>query len=98
MFYELRPLMCCREQPKRATLDLPIYFTCDTRGRLEPCGCFVGQFGGLPRLKTVLDAKAATNALHLDVGDWIIYQREELRRKYVQALIDLVRRWRSVWR
>ncbi len=25
----------------------------------------------------------------LDAGDWIIYQREELRRKYVQALIDL---------
>ena len=55
----------------RRPLDLPLYFTCDTRGRLEPCGCFTGQFGGLTRLKTVLDAEAPTNALRLDVGDAI---------------------------
>ncbi len=52
-------------------LDLPVYFTCDTRGRLEPCGCFAGQFGGLTRFKTVLDAETATNSLRLDVGDAI---------------------------
>ncbi len=50
-------------------LDLPIYFTCDTRGRLEPCGCFAGQFGGLTRLKTLLDAEAPAGALRVDVGD-----------------------------
>ncbi len=55
----------------RRPLDLPVYFTCDTRGRLEPCGCFTGQFGGLTRLKTVLDAEAPANALRLDVGDAI---------------------------
>jgi hypothetical protein len=53
------------------TLDLPVYFTCDTRGRLEPCGCFTGQFGGLTRLKTVLDAEAPAGALRVDVGDAI---------------------------
>src|ERR1019366_3257559 len=53
------------------TLDLPVYFTCDTRGRLEPCGCFTGQFGGLSRLKTVLDAEAPGGALRVDVGDAI---------------------------
>ncbi len=52
-------------------LDLPVYFTCDTRGRLEPCGCFTGQFGGLTRLKTVLDAEAPAGALRVDVGDAI---------------------------
>ena len=36
--------------------------------RLEPCGCFDGQFGGLTRLKTVLD-DAPENALRVDVGD-----------------------------
>jgi hypothetical protein len=61
---------CGRSRPTPA-LDLPVYFTCDTRGRLEPCGCFIGQFGGLTRLKTVLDAEAPTNALRLDVGDAI---------------------------
>jgi hypothetical protein len=59
----------CGKTPVPAPLDLSIYFTCDTHGRLEPCGCFVGQFGGLTRLKTVLAAESATNALHLDVGD-----------------------------
>jgi hypothetical protein len=53
------------------TLDLPVYFTCDTDGRLEPCGCFAGQFGGLTRLKTVLDAEATDGALRVDVGDAI---------------------------
>lgn len=52
-----------------APLDLPLYFTCDTRGRLEPCGCFAGQYGGLTRLKTVLEAEAGTNAVRVDVGD-----------------------------
>jgi hypothetical protein len=52
-----------------AALDLPIYFTCDTHGRLEPCGCFAGQYGGLTRLKTVLDAEATPGALRLDIGN-----------------------------
>lgn len=60
----------CDKSPPTA-LDLPVYFTCDTRGRLEPCGCFAGQYGGLTRLKTVLDAETAPNALCLDVGDAI---------------------------
>jgi hypothetical protein len=59
----------CGKSTSPAALDLPIYFTCDTHGRLEPCGCFVGQFGGLTRLKTVLDAEAPASALRVDVGD-----------------------------
>ncbi|MGB7749764.1 MAG: multiheme c-type cytochrome [Verrucomicrobiia bacterium] len=61
----------CGKPRQNPSLDLPIYFTCDTQGRLEPCGCFVGQFGGLTRLKTVLEAEAPTNALRLDAGDAI---------------------------
>jgi len=59
----------CQKSSSPLALDLPIYFTCDTHGRLEPCGCFTGQFGGLTRLKTVLDAEASVDALRLDVGD-----------------------------
>src|SRR6185312_16579197 len=58
---------CSRRAP--TALDLPIYFTCDTHGRLEPCGCFTGQYGGLTRLKTVLDAEAAPGGLRLDIGN-----------------------------
>ena len=61
----------CGQSPQISTLDFPIYFTCDTRGRLEPCGCFTGQYGGLTRLKTVLDGEATPSALRLDVGDSI---------------------------
>jgi hypothetical protein len=59
----------CGKSSLPSSLDLPIYFTCDTHGRLEPCGCFTGQFGGLTRLKTVLDAEAPAGALRVDVGD-----------------------------
>jgi hypothetical protein len=60
----------CRPAPA-PPLDLPIYFTGDTDGRLKPCGCFTGQFGGLTRLKTVLDGEAPAGALRVDVGDAI---------------------------
>lgn len=59
----------CGNSSPPASLELPVYFTCDTHGRLEPCGCFSGQFGGLTRLKTVLDAEAPAGALRVDVGD-----------------------------
>ncbi len=61
----------CGGRSGSGTLELPIYFTCDTRGRLEPCGCFTGQYGGLTRLKTVLDAEAPSGALRVDIGDAI---------------------------
>lgn len=66
----------------RAELSLPIYFTCDVRGRLEPCGCFAGQFGGLTRLKTVLDAEAAAGSLRVDVGDAIAGHEDFHRLQY----------------
>lgn len=64
-------LVGCGKSSPPPALELPVYFTCDTDGRLEPCGCFAGQFGGLTRLKTVLDAEAPSAALRLDVGDAI---------------------------
>jgi hypothetical protein len=51
--------------------DLTFYFTCDTRGRLVPCGCFTGQYGGLTRLKTVLAEEAPRDSIKVDVGDAI---------------------------
>lgn len=57
------------QRPPPAAMDVPLYFTCDTDGRIEPCGCSAGQFGGLTRLKSVLDSEAGPTALRLDVGD-----------------------------
>jgi hypothetical protein len=54
-----------------APRDFTFYFTCDTRGRLVPCGCFTGQYGGLTRLKTVLASEASSDSIKVDVGDAI---------------------------
>ncbi|HEX5220433.1 MAG TPA: multiheme c-type cytochrome [Verrucomicrobiae bacterium] len=61
----------CGDDNRRTKIDLPIYFTCDTHGRLEPCGCFTGQHGGLTRLKTVLDAEKSEFGVRVDIGDAI---------------------------
>ena len=46
-----------------------IFFTCDVDGRIEPCGCFSGQMGGLTKIKTMIDESNTTNKLIFDVGD-----------------------------
>jgi hypothetical protein len=58
----------CSRPAAPAALDLPIYFTCDTHGRIEPCGCFDGQYGGLTRVKTIL-GETPRDALRLDIGN-----------------------------
>ena len=69
---------------------ITINFTCDTHGRLEPCGCFTGQHGGLTRLRTYLENKEDDSEnLRLDVGgaiagsaDYNIIQYKYLARAY----------------
>jgi len=74
----------------RPAQHLTIHFTCDSFGRLEPCGCFTGQHGGLTRLKTWLDLNEQPgNSLKLDVGgaiagaqDYDLIQYKYLTRAY----------------
>jgi hypothetical protein len=69
---------------------LTIHFTCDALGRLEPCGCFTGQHGGLTRLRTWLEENPAKGpALKLDAGgaisggaDYDIIQYRYMARAY----------------
>ncbi len=80
-------------QPAKPALPssaFDIYFTCDTSGRLEPCGCFTGQFGGLTRVSTVLKNTPA-NALKVEIGnaiagtkDYEIHQYRYLLRAYAE--------------
>ena len=56
---------------KVADQELSIFFTCDLRGRLVPCGCFTGQNGGSTRLRTYLDAYVSPGSLNVDVGNAI---------------------------
>ena len=51
---------------------LVVHFTGDVTGRLEPCGCFTGQYGGLTRLSVWLretNNASADQTLNVDVGD-----------------------------
>ena len=69
---------------------LTVHFTCDTAGRLEPCGCFSGQHGGLTRLRTWLEGRGNSGpVLKLDVGgalaggaDYDLIQYRYLARAY----------------
>ncbi len=69
---------------------LTIHFTCDTAGRLEPCGCFTGQHGGLTRLRTYLEKRKPDGpVLKIDAGgaiagtnDYDIIQYRYLARAY----------------
>jgi Cytochrome c554 and c-prime len=49
-------------------VPLDIWFTADTSGRIEPCGCFTGQYGGLTRVSTTL-RNAPRSALRLEIGN-----------------------------
>jgi len=78
---------------KNASADggrFTVHFTCDTFGRLEPCGCFTGQHGGLTRLRTWLENREnPKQAIKVDVGgaiagqaDYDIIQYRYLARAY----------------
>lgn len=80
-----------RKTPASPHADrLTIHFTCDAMGRLEPCGCFTGQHGGLTRLRTWLEEqKTAGPVLKVDAGgaisggaDYDIIQYRYMARAY----------------
>jgi len=52
--------------------SVTILYTGNTMGSLEPCGCYVGQSGGVARRATVVDAMrdAGLVPLLVDVGTW----------------------------
>lgn len=48
---------------------IQLFFTGDTHGRLEQCGCFDGQVGGLTRVRTVQEQLQSGPALKVDIGN-----------------------------
>ena len=61
---------CSPKPPGAASKQLTICFTCDMDGRIEPCGCFSGQYGGIARWNA-LKRSRFYDALLVDVGDTI---------------------------
>lgn len=69
-----------------AQAALPVYFTCDTHGRLEPCGCFSGQMGGLTRIQSWLERHRREDSLLVDVGNSLAGQEDFRIIKYEHIL------------
>lgn len=69
-----------------AQAALPVYFTCDTHGRLEPCGCFSGQMGGLTRIQSWLERHRRDDSLLVDVGNSLAGQEDFRIIKYEHIL------------
>jgi hypothetical protein len=71
--YLLAALAGCREPagrtPGAAPENLSIYYTCDVRGNIEPCGCASAQAGGIARRMTVIRQHNVEHALLVDAGD-----------------------------
>lgn len=53
-----------------------VFYTCDTRGHIEPCGCASGMAGGLSRRQTYLREDLPRDYLLVDAGDVTAGARE----------------------
>ncbi|MHC4367725.1 MAG: hypothetical protein ACYSW8_08925, partial [Planctomycetota bacterium] len=68
-----------------------VFYTCDTRGHIEPCGCTSGMAGGISRRQTFLLNARPRNFLLVDAGDitagprpWEILELEYILKGYEQ--------------
>ena len=61
-------LFSCSDDKGRKS-DVSVIFTCDTQGRIEPCGCFTGQYGGLSRISTFIKDFDSDIIVRVDAGD-----------------------------
>ena len=80
-------LIGCDEKKKELNEAVTVIFSCDTQGRLEPCGCFSGQYGGLSRFHTKISGFNKGLILKVDAGDAISGKEDYdlILYKYVQT-------------
>ena len=71
--------------------SLTVFYTCDTRGHIDPCGCSSGMAGGIARRKSFLDSQPRGPHLLVDAGDvtagaraWEVLELEYLLKAYDQ--------------
>lgn len=68
---------------------LSIFYTCDTRGHVEPCSCAEGVAGGMARRQAYLAANPAPARILVDAGnvtaggrDWELLEAKYILRAY----------------
>ena len=57
------------ERHRDPPAEFSIFYTCDTRGHIEPCGCSSGMAGGISRRQGLLLRDAPQDYLLVDAGD-----------------------------
>ena len=70
-----------KENPPQTTLV--VLYTGGTQGHLEPCGCFIGQSGGLPRRATAVSSIRAQgfSPLLVDLGGILPTQESKMKER-----------------
>jgi len=70
-----------------------LFFTGDTRGYLDPCGCERGQFGGVARRGTFLVENRREGDLLLDLGNLVVGTRplDRIRLTFVIEALRALR-------
>jgi hypothetical protein len=74
-----------KEKETATIQNLELLFTCDVDGRIEPCGCFSGQMGGLSKIKTMVSGLNTADGLIFDIGNAIAGQEDYhvIQHKYI---------------
>lgn len=77
------PLKGFLQQLDQASPDqtVLVLFTGNTQAHLEPCGCFIGQSGGLPRRATVISSvkDKGFSPLLVDLGGFLPLEPEQMK-------------------
>jgi len=84
----------CGKGPSRSPGTPPdtltIFYTCDTRGHIEPCTCATSYAGGIARRMTYVGERRTATSLLVDAGDltagprdWELLELQYLLRGYM---------------
>ena len=65
-----------------------VLFTGNTQAHLEPCGCFIGQSGGLPRRATAISGikDKGFSALLVDLGGFLPLEPEQMKSDSLEQI------------
>ena len=77
--------------------SISVFYTCDTRGHINPCNCTAGVAGGLARRKTFIAQQQQGDSLIVDAGNntagtraWELLELDYILRGYKEIGYDAV--------
>lgn len=76
LFVKLGSRLVSGSSSPRPPEVLSIFYTCDTQGHIEPCGCASAMAGGISRRQTYLSGSLPRDYLLVDAGDVTAGARE----------------------